>query len=98
MLDSLNYEDYRKQIGTRFDLPDEGVEVELVEVTNRVQTPRQDMFSLVFRGARDRPLEQKIYRLRHAALGDGELFLVPIGVDADGRRYEAGFNRLVEQS
>lgn len=96
MLDSLNYEDYTKQVGTRFEVPDAGVEIELVEVTGRVRTPRQDMFSLVFRGARDRPLEQKIHRLRHAALGDGELFLVPVGVDTDGYRYEAGFNRLVD--
>ena len=48
-------------------------------------------FSLVFRGPRDVSLEQRIHRLEHAELGVLELFLVPIGPDALGLRYEAVF-------
>ena len=48
-------------------------------------------FSLVFRGPRDVSLEQRIHRLEHAELGVLELFLVPIGPDALGLRYEAIF-------
>ena len=48
-------------------------------------------FSLVFRGARDRVLPQRIYRVAHDALGEFDLFLVPIGPDQEGMRYEAVF-------
>ena len=48
-------------------------------------------FSLVFRAPRDVSLEQRIHRLEHGELGVLELFLVPIGPDAVGLRYEAIF-------
>jgi hypothetical protein len=40
------------------------------------------------RGAR---LEQRIYAVHHPALGAFDLFLVPIGPDGEGMRYEAVF-------
>lgn len=48
-------------------------------------------FSVFFRGPADRPLQQKIYRLEHDQLGTLDLFLVPLGPDAGGQRYEAVF-------
>jgi hypothetical protein len=51
-------------------------------------------FSAVFRGPTEPALEQAIYSLDHAELGDLTLFLVPIGADDTGRTYEAVFNRL----
>jgi hypothetical protein len=36
-------------------------------------------------------LPQGIQRLSHAELGELDLFLVPIGPDAQGMRYEAAF-------
>ena len=48
-------------------------------------------FALVFRGPRDAALAQQIHPLEHAELGVLELFLVPIGPDALGLRYEAIF-------
>jgi uncharacterized protein DUF6916 len=48
-------------------------------------------FSLVFRGPRTPLLPQRIYRLEHAIVGTHDIFLVPIGVDAGGLRYEAVF-------
>ena len=48
-------------------------------------------FSLVFRGPADPVLAQRIYRLEHAGLGTLEIFLVPVGRDAAGTRYEAVF-------
>ena len=48
-------------------------------------------FSLVFRGPHSVALAQQIHRLEHPALGVLELFLVPIGPDAVGPRYEAIF-------
>lgn len=48
-------------------------------------------FSLIFRGPADRLLPQGTYAVTHEALGEQELFLVPLGRDADGVRYEAAF-------
>ncbi len=49
-------------------------------------------FSIVFRGPRDILLPQQIYRVEHDDIGTFDLFLVPIGPDGDGLRYEAVFN------
>jgi len=48
-------------------------------------------FSLVFRGPRDAALAQQVHPLEHADLGVLEVFLVPIGPDAEGPRYEVVF-------
>ena len=49
-------------------------------------------FSLVFRGPAKPLLPQAIYRLESDAVEPLEIFLVPIGRDADGVTYEAIFN------
>ena len=48
-------------------------------------------FSLLFRGPVDCEFPQAIYRLEHDELGRLDLFLVPLGPDADGSRFEAVF-------
>lgn len=48
-------------------------------------------FSLVFRGPATPVLPQHTYQLTHAELGELELFLVALGPDAAGMRYEAAF-------
>ena len=53
---------------------------------------REDPFSAVFRGGPGSPADQKIYTLENEDLGRMELFLVPIGPDEVGMRYEAIFN------
>jgi hypothetical protein len=52
---------------------------------------RRRPFSLIFRGPPAPVLAQRIYRLENAELGALEIFLVPIGRDAAGLRYEAVF-------
>jgi hypothetical protein len=52
---------------------------------------RREPFSLLFRGPRSPWAPQGSYRLEHEQLGTLELFLVPLGPDADGMRYEAVF-------
>lgn len=49
-------------------------------------------FSLVLRGPRSPMLRQATYALRHPRLGPIEVFLVPVGQDAEATRYEATFN------
>lgn len=48
-------------------------------------------FSLVFRDSTADVLPQSIYRLEHETLGTLEIFLVPIGPDEQGMRYQAIF-------
>ena len=52
---------------------------------------RREPFSLVFRGPRSPWARQGIYRLEHDGLGSFDLFLVPLGPDGAGMRYEAVF-------
>jgi hypothetical protein len=53
---------------------------------------REEPFSLLFRGPRDTPLDQRIHRLEHERLGTLEIFLVPVRPDDRGPLYEAVFN------
>jgi hypothetical protein len=72
--------------------------VELVSISDMRETPRQRMFSLVFRGPLDQPLEQGLQPMLHEKMGNESLFLVPIAREADGFHYEAVFNNLVQYS
>ncbi len=53
---------------------------------------RRAPFSAVFRGPAEPQLAQGIYTLDNETLGRLEIFLVPIGPDDEGMRYEAVFN------
>jgi hypothetical protein len=98
MLDNLKYEDYFGELNSKFQLTEISAELELVEVTQRKLIGQQEMFSLIFLGAKDSFLDQKIYQMHHEKLGGGDLFLVPIAEETDGYRYEAGFNRLIKSA
>lgn len=74
----------------------QSVELELVSATDVGSSSRQKQFSLIFLGPYDAPISQGIYRVDHERLGALDLFLVPIGRDEKGVRYEAIFNRVVE--
>lgn len=53
---------------------------------------KREPFSLLFRAAtRELQLPQQIHPLEHPQLGRLELFMVPLGPDATGMRYEAIF-------
>ena len=69
-------------------------EFELVEV--RALRPSTDAngrpFSLLFRGPASPVLPQKMYPMEHDRLGVLSIFVVPVGQDATGVRYEAIFN------
>jgi hypothetical protein len=83
-------------VGNSFAIhhPDGGVaQVELVGTT---ELPGGgECFSLVFRAPADVSLEQCTYQVKHEALGDFPLFLVPLGPSGDGGQdLEAVINRL----
>lgn len=78
--------------------------VRLVEVTGHKLAPAdaalkgaaaaKDCFSLVFVGPKTAPLPQDTYTIAHARIGRFPLFLVPVGSDRNGTRYQAIINRL----
>ncbi len=76
-------------------LDDGEVPFQLIEAcalpTHSAAVPRAP-FSLLFHNAAPSPLPQQIYRLRHAVLGEVEIFLVPVGREGDGFLYQAVFN------
>lgn len=94
---TLTVEDFSPTVGTRYAL-DGGsagpIELELASaqaVGKAWPGAQRAPFSLIFAGPSDPALTQGTYALRHAALGDLDVFLVPIAGDEDGRRYEAVF-------
>jgi hypothetical protein len=90
---------FQENLNTRFWLLAEGLEpcaLDLVEVANGYSTPKQEQFSLRFRGDRANIYPQRIYAVKHDSIGEFELFLVPVGRDDSGTFYEAVFNRLVK--
>ncbi len=96
MLEKLKVEDFAGRVGERFRLdPGEGPTLDL-ELTEARGMPggsdRRQPFSLVFRGPAEPLLAQRIWRLEHTDLGALDIFLVPIGGDEKGMRYEAVFS------
>jgi hypothetical protein len=105
MLETFTRETFAPHLGEAFRLGLDGggdLELTLIETTDLSRdggtgsqaqgnpAPRAP-FSIVFRGPRGTLLPQRIYPLRHDRLGAFEVFLVPIGPDAAGMRFEAVF-------
>jgi hypothetical protein len=101
MSTSLTHEVFAAQLNTKFTIPlDEAnrVELTLIEVSELILSPRQEQFSIVFRGPLDMFLGQGMRAFDHDQMGQFELFLVPIKKDDEGFHYEAVFNRTRKTS
>lgn len=100
MVDSLpKITDFKPHVSSYFALfCDDGAEplqVELVSVDELPYARPDELgkaFSLIFRNSSAQILPQKIYRFEHEVMGQLSLFIVPIGPDEKGMRYEAIFN------
>ena len=88
-------------VGSTFQIewsPQEISPVELIEAAPLNSTARHDKrgrpagFSLLFRDQRGGHRPQGTYPVSHEAVGTVAIFLVPIGPDELGERYEAIFN------
>lgn len=94
-LDRLTAEDFAGCLNGPFALRLDGscLDLRLVRVQKlgQVAEERRDPFSLLFRGSLAPVLPQCIYRLEHPRLGPLDIFLVPVGPDHTGMRYEAIF-------
>jgi hypothetical protein len=76
---------FEQNLNTKFWLRDGAAQsyaMDLIELADGHSTPRQEQFSLLF-------------PLKHDAIGELDLFLVPVGQDETGTFYEAVFNRLI---
>lgn len=92
-------ESFSRHLNTKFHLQLETpqpVALELVEVNAYKGGPGEqegwERFTAVFHGPAEAFLPQHMYQLRHEAMGDLVLFLVPVGRDERGFLYEAVFN------
>lgn len=102
VLDKLTVDTFKGEIGKTFRLtPAEGPMLDLVLIEARdlslkssAPGAKRAPFALVFRSVSSKGpvLPQRIYALENETLGRLEIFLVPIGADKDGVRYEAIFN------
>ena len=100
MADELTPATFSGALGTIFEvlLPagPTGVELHLAQLVEHAPSPgapRAQPFSLIFVGPAGQHMPQATYTLRHGALGELGVFLVPIGPAPDGRhQYEAAFN------
>lgn len=100
-MDNLSQNVFRENLNTRFDVSHgeaETVELELIECNDLGSTPKQEQFSIVFRGPLQPFLPQMTYEMKNENLGDVFIFIVPVRRDSEFMYYEAVFNRFIEQS
>src|SRR4051794_16191655 len=100
MAGELTHEALSTHLNSKFTVcleGDQSFDVELINLSELKLSPVQERFSLTLVGPSDKFLGQGIRHLRHADLGEFDLFLVPIGQNESGFSYEVVFNRLVKQ-
>ena len=94
-LEALTASDFEPLLRARFRVAagdSEPFDAELIEVSEgAARGPTRAQFSLVFRGGPTPPLPQGIFRVEHDVFGALDVFLVPLGPDDVGQRYEAVF-------
>jgi hypothetical protein len=98
----LTEKEFSKHLNTKFRVASEQpIELELAEVKGYLSKAHEqsgmERFSAFFNGPREPFLRQRVYALEHDQMGAFELFLVPIGTDENGLRYEAVFNYFKEK-
>lgn len=97
-LSLLTCGDYVEYLNRTFSIrlsPHQVMVSHLIEVTEfkNYSTLKRTPFSLVFQTqGESRGFPQGTYVIEHPILGNMEIFLVPIGPDRDGMRYEAIFS------
>lgn len=95
MLDLLRCEDFEAHLHSPFEMRagDATTALELIAVRRLPQpAATRQPFSLLFRGAGTTVWPQGIYRLSRTGLDKLDIFLVPVGRDESGVRYEAIFS------
>jgi uncharacterized protein DUF6916 len=94
----LTYESFGPHVNSSFSLRlgETTVDLTLTEATRQVVRPYPGMmrepFSLIFRSSSQVVLPQRMYPIKHAAMGKLDIFIVPIARDARGVVYQAVFS------
>ena len=103
-MDNHSAEHFSQHLNTKFRVNVDSpapVELELVEVTLRPNEPNEqadmERFSIFFHGPGNFFLPQQTYEVAHPNMGEFAIFLVAIGQDQAGFRYEAVFNRFKDE-
>lgn len=91
----IKMEDFNAIVGESVELSVNGVNLpatvsEVMPMTKHGDAERTP-FSVLFITKQTEPLEQQIFSLQHAGLGQMDVFLVPLGPKGDGMSYEAVF-------
>jgi hypothetical protein len=94
---ALHYSLFAPLLGTRFEFLPAGsdaaaVPLTLVEATQSQAVSQYDQFPLHWEGPPTPMLRQGTHRVLHPALGEIDVFIVPIARDAVAVRYEAVFS------
>ena len=98
MPDRLELSQFEPRTGEAFAVQGaDGVSLDLtLEEANRAKWQPEDdadfAFELIFRGPQQPVLPQATYRMTNSALGDLDLFIVPLKSDAGGTTYQAVFS------
>lgn len=100
MFKTLTLSDFSPTVGSSFQVHTESnisLELELLEAfelnaSTKPSNTHTQSFSLLFKGPNDVKLPQQICPMSHSDLGELSIFLVPVGHEEDGIRYEAIFN------
>lgn len=93
-------ETFEPHIGSIFaaQVADTAVRLELMEVKHGVSTPTMSQFSLFLKGPAEPLLQQQIVHLSHAALGEMDLFVVPVAREGECVVYEVAFASMIEKA
>jgi hypothetical protein len=98
MLDQLTVESFGPHVGSSFwvEFPSGGkVELRLVRAAKVMESEAARLerhpFSLFFVGPKSYRLEQSIYHVTHPSMEALDIFIVPVGQDAQTYSYEAVF-------
>lgn len=97
MSEHLTVADFSKNLNTKFKVfysEEKVFEAKLVEVLELKNNETLETFSVVWLLPADFGFEQRVFKIEHSELGTMELFIVPVGQNESGIRYEAVFNRL----
>jgi len=100
MADGLDSKSFAACLNTTFRVEGsaDALTIELVDVTEKHDSPRLEQFSLLFRGPLAPILPKAIHRLENADLGKLDVFLVAVGPEDGGQVYQAVFNRFRESA
>ena len=97
MAELLHAADFEAHLHTTFRIQKPiAVELELAEVKD-CSNPSMEQFSLIFTAPDSSIFAQGTRTLHHAALGDQDIFLVPLGPSSGRMRYQAVFSRFKDR-